>query len=202
MTATTAVPVNGSIFVHTHVHGSFVEDVVRVVLPCVETTDRKIQQLGVHSVHDSASNFPSDNVRREGKVSPFISHENPQEKRLKGNIFFRKKGRLQQELDGPRQQRPTTTNADRQPSRHLHYDYNGPTTTKDDRKPTLCRLKQDNSDTDFSIPSSRGTYFASKHKSTHSVRVRVRVRGGWSATTVCQVSCAAITSSENPRKEQ
>ena len=121
----------------------------------------------------------------------------------------------------PRKERPTairvkwptttkrpTTKDDRGPSRHLHHDDNDrrqqrPTITEDDRQPTLLhRSKQHNSDPDFSIPTTRGTYFVSKHRSPHSVRGWARVRVGCSASIVCLVSVAAITSFENPRKKQ
>ena len=53
---------------------------VRVVVFCVETIiGGKIQQLSVHSVHNEASNFPSDNMRHEGKVPSSVAHKHPQE---------------------------------------------------------------------------------------------------------------------------
>ena len=71
---------------------------------------------------------PSDNVRHEGRVSSSIAHEISQEE-VGGKQLFpislkKKKGRPRQELNGPPQQRPTsTTKKGRQttyPSNPLH----------------------------------------------------------------------------------
>ena len=84
---------------------------------------------------------------------------------------------------------------------------------KDDRQPNILHqveTRQNSDTTDFSLPTTRGsTFFSSKRRSPQSVRVRVRVRVGRSAsTTYCiflsipGISPAAITPSENPSKEQ
>ena len=72
--------------VHT-MYVSFVYCVLRVALSCVETTGKThSNEAPIRNAHVGASNFPSDNVRPEGRVSLSIAHKNPQEeKRLKGN---------------------------------------------------------------------------------------------------------------------
>ena len=80
----------------------------------------------------------------------------PRTKRPNGNNYLRlvrrqKKGRPRQELTGSRQQRPTTTKDDRQPTLLTHY---------------TDRSKQDSSGPDFSTPTTLhyGTYYLKVQK--------------------------------------
>ena len=109
---------------------------------------------------------PTKKLWHEEKMSSSNSlMKIPRKKRLKRNnncFQEKKKDDWDVELNDPRRQRPPTT-----------------TMSATDNLPFYARSKQDNRGiTDFSVPTTRGTFLASKHRSPHKVRDRDRVRVG------------------------
>ena len=111
---------------------------------------KKIQQFSVQSVRNEASNFSSDNVRHEGRVSSSITHKNPQDKEAERKQLSPTSSKTKKRPTATRVIRLTTTTAYNNKGRQTTYPAN-----------PLHRSKQDSSGPDFSTPTTLryGTYY-------------------------------------------